>query len=203
MRVRATPYFWGVVPACVPSGGRERLRPGAGQRGGCSRGHGSKRLESRLPAGPRPAPPSGASAWPVGWTPIGAVPHGAALPPGRALQRDTAWARLTFRPSSRVVALCALCDAHPRRPRAGLCPWGCPPLASCCLRAHTDGQEGHRPASSMLQVGESGPPNPGPPPPVSSCGAAVWAQALLPPHPPLGSGPPRPFSVQPSGWKPR
>ena len=35
---------------------------------------------------------------------------------------------------------------------AGLCPWGRPPLASCCLCAHTHVQEGHCPASSTLQV---------------------------------------------------
>lgn len=71
------------------------------------------------------------------------------------------------------------------------------PPAVCVLTL--TGRKGIAQRPRCCRWEKADPLNPGPPPPVSSCGAAVWAQALLPPHPPLGSGPPRPFSVQPSG----
>lgn len=100
-----------------------------GNQGGRVYGLGPRQREAqhRAPRGPLPREGSrhslglgqGASAWPVDWTPMGTVPHGAALPRGRAQQGA--------RPAPRLVALgalchalCTLCDAHPRRPLS--CP---------------------------------------------------------------------------------
>lgn len=157
----------------------------------------------------------GASAWPVGWTPMGAVPAWAALLPGRAQQgRGLGQAD---EPSSLLLPLAPSVMPAPLRCPPGRPLW-CPPLAptvmptfgACCagLAAFwghppllmlspvpaTGVQEGTAQRSPTSCRCEKGAPGPRTPRTHLFLWAAVRAQALRPPAR---------SALQPSGWKPR